>query len=316
MCQITAVIPTFNRGQLVQRAIESALNQTFRASQIVVVDDGSTDDTAEVCRKYSGSIEYVRQPNSGVSKARNHGVRLARHPWTAFLDSDDYWTPTHLEKIRDAIRETSGQACFYFTDLRFSTDAEDRTVWSKIGFSFSAPFFLAEDGTDWMLSQRQPCCLPCSVFNTDTFRLCGGFDPRFRVMEDTELFFRLGINGAVCAVNGVGCVATADAKTENRLTGTIHGHTASYWEHECMLWTRLLSRFPDLNVSNQRILRYCLATAYWRLTRVHLRAGQIGRSVLSVMRTAKAQPAFVLWLMRYGKSHGWERRVFPECRTT
>ena len=314
MCQITAVIPTFNRGQLVQRAIESALNQTFRASQIVVVDDGSTDDTAEVCRKYAGFIEYVRQPNSGVSKARNHGVRLARHPWTAFLDSDDYWTPTHLERTRDAIRETSGRARFYFTDLRSSKDAEGRTVWSKIGFSFSAPFFLAVDATDWMLSQRQPCCIQCSVFNTDAFRLCGGFDPRFRVMEDTELFSRLGINGAVCAVNGVGCVATADDKTENRLTGMVHSHTASYWEHECMLWTRLLSRFPDLDVSDQRALRYSLATAYWRLTRLHLRAGQIGRGVLSVIRSAKAQPAFLLWLMRYGKSHGWETRVFPECR--
>src|SRR5438270_12888106 len=88
MTQFTVVIPTFNRSHLVRRAIDSALQQTLRPEQIIVVDDGSTDDTESACRAYGSAIQYVRQPNAGVSSARNHGIRLARQPWTAFLDSD------------------------------------------------------------------------------------------------------------------------------------------------------------------------------------------------------------------------------------
>src|SRR5947208_1144787 len=116
MCQFTVIIPTYNRSRLVERAIESALAQTLPAARLIGEDDGSTDNTAEVCAKFGSAIEYVRQKNAGVSEARNTGIRLTRTPWTAFLDSDDYWTPAHLEKIAAAIKSTDGKARFYFTD--------------------------------------------------------------------------------------------------------------------------------------------------------------------------------------------------------
>src|SRR4030095_4422896 len=98
MESISVVIPTFNRAGVVKRALESALRQSLPPAQIIVIDDGSTDDTREVLGGYGDTIEYVRQENAGASVARNRGIALARHPWIAFLDSDDYWLPDHLAR--------------------------------------------------------------------------------------------------------------------------------------------------------------------------------------------------------------------------
>jgi Glycosyl transferase family 2 len=313
---IATVIPTFNRSRLVRRAIESAFAQTVRPNQVIIVDDGSTDDTEAVCREYGNTIEYVRQRNQGVAAARNHGIRLVRHSWTAFLDSDDYWAPTHLEKISDAIKETSGEARFYFTDMALPQSARYRTLWEKIRFQFSRPFLLKENATGWMLSQRQPVALPCSVFRTDILRISGGFDVRYRTMEDTELFCRTGIAGPVCAVNTVGGYETDDDLESNRLTRIVHSRSEGCWENECRLWAGLLERFPDLTPDYQRGLNYSLAVAHWRLSRLQWRSLRPARSARNLFRSAHAQPAFLLWLLRHGKSWGWEGSVFPQCRAT
>lgn len=300
--QFTVVIPTFNRSRLVQRAIESALGQTLRASQIIVVDDGSTDDTREVCRKYGNAIEYVRQPNSGVSTARNNGIRRVRQPWTAFLDSDDYWTPTHLERIAAAIDGTSGQARFYFSDMRIPGGTKDNTLWTKIGFQFASPFLLTPDGTAWLLSDREPCSVQTTVFNTETLKLSGGFDPRFRVTEDRELFYRLGIGSAICAVNTVGCVQTDDDNPNNRLGGIVNTYGTSYWEHESLLWTEVLSRFPRLGTSHRQAVLTSVAVTHWRLARLHMRSGRMIRCARSILQSAIAKPAFMLQVLHGGAS--------------
>ena len=89
---ISAVIPTYNRRDMVCEAIDSALTQTYPCHEIIVVDDGSTDGTGELLReKYGDRIRYIRQENAGPSAARNRGIEAATGEWIAFLDSDDLW---------------------------------------------------------------------------------------------------------------------------------------------------------------------------------------------------------------------------------
>lgn len=97
MVAVSVVIPTFNRGHLVREAVDSALAQTYRDAEVLVVDDGSTDNTPEVLEPYRGRIHYIRQENKGVSAARNTGIRQARGSYIAILDSDDQWVPEKLE---------------------------------------------------------------------------------------------------------------------------------------------------------------------------------------------------------------------------
>ena len=94
--RVSVVIPTYNRQDLVTEAIESVLTQTFSDFEIIVVDDGSTDETSSRMKAYEGRVTYHVQKNQGVAAARNAGIRLARGEFVCFLDSDDLWEPSKL----------------------------------------------------------------------------------------------------------------------------------------------------------------------------------------------------------------------------
>jgi glycosyltransferase involved in cell wall biosynthesis len=97
---VSVIVPTFNRAYCIENTIESALSQTYDRLELIVIDDGSSDGTEElILRRYGADprVRYVFQPNGGVSRARNHGIRLARGEFIALLDSDDIWEPWKLE---------------------------------------------------------------------------------------------------------------------------------------------------------------------------------------------------------------------------
>jgi len=102
---VTVVIPSFNYGKFVTEAVESALAQTYRPCEIVVVDDGSTDDTRGHLAPYLARIQYVYQDNQGLHAARNTGIRAARGEFIGLLDSDDLWHPRKLELQIQVFRE-------------------------------------------------------------------------------------------------------------------------------------------------------------------------------------------------------------------
>lgn len=93
---ISVILPTYNRASMVTRALESVLAQTEGDYEIIVIDDGSTDETPQVLKPYEGVARITRQANRGCAAARNEGIRLARGEYLAFLDSDDYWEPNKL----------------------------------------------------------------------------------------------------------------------------------------------------------------------------------------------------------------------------
>jgi glycosyltransferase involved in cell wall biosynthesis len=95
---ITAVIPAYNAETCVARAIESVLGQTLPVGEVIVVDDGSRDGTSEVASRFGRPVRVLQQTNAGPAAARNHGVREAHSEWIAFLDADDAWLPTKLER--------------------------------------------------------------------------------------------------------------------------------------------------------------------------------------------------------------------------
>lgn len=100
---VSVIIPAFNAGEFVREAIESVLAQTFRDFEIVTVDDGSTDQTPRILQSYGSSIRRLSQKNRGPASARNHGILASTGRYIAFLDADDLWIPTKLEKQIEAI---------------------------------------------------------------------------------------------------------------------------------------------------------------------------------------------------------------------
>ena len=98
---IAVVVPAYNAARTLARTLESALNQTHRALEVLVVDDGSSDGTAALAREFSerdSRLRVIVQPNGGVARARNRGIQEARAKYVAPLDADDLWHPTKLAK--------------------------------------------------------------------------------------------------------------------------------------------------------------------------------------------------------------------------
>ena len=98
MASVTVVIPAYNRAHLLERCLDSVLGQTLAADEIIVVDDGSTDNTVSTLKSLHPDIKLIQQDNLGVSAARNTGISAARHDWIALLDSDDVWHENKLER--------------------------------------------------------------------------------------------------------------------------------------------------------------------------------------------------------------------------
>lgn len=98
MSKISIIIPTFNRRDYITTALDSVLKQTHKDYEIIIIDDGSNDDTKDVLKPYQNNIRYFYQGNKGIPTTRNRGIREAGGDYIAFLDSDDYWLPKKLER--------------------------------------------------------------------------------------------------------------------------------------------------------------------------------------------------------------------------
>lgn len=127
MPEVSVIITTFNRSNYLEEALRSVLNQTYSDFEIIIVDDGSTDNTREVVRRFNDSrIKYIFQENKGVGAARNTGVRASKGRFIAFLDADDLWLPEKLELQVQSLK-TNIRAAIVYTDMYFFGAIEPQT---------------------------------------------------------------------------------------------------------------------------------------------------------------------------------------------
>jgi glycosyltransferase involved in cell wall biosynthesis len=183
---VSVVIPTYNAARFLVDAIDSVLAQTYQPLEVLVVDDGSTDDTARVLEPYGGRIRYIRQTNGGPAKARNRGIREAKGELIAFLDADDQWLPEKLSK-QWACHRAHPDAALSHTDLyRVLQPAGERTYRHDGRERFA--------GNCYLEFFRNNGVTPSTVLLT---RACletvGLFDEKIRAAstEDWELWIRI-----------------------------------------------------------------------------------------------------------------------------
>jgi GT2 family glycosyltransferase len=227
MASISIVVPTYNRAALLEATLRSILAQTVPIGEIIVVDDGSTDNTEEVCRRQPGLVRYIRQPNSGLpAVARNRGIDQASGAWIALCDSDDIWHPRKLEVQLAAMQAAGVEWSVTGFDL---IDPDGTRVPSKrLGFEREFAVFKQTGRTPsehfgrWLTKTQVPTRVgPVDVFSGDAFgmlfegNVCltstaliarnllsrsGAFDPAFIRAEDTEFFHRLSAHAPVAIV--------------------------------------------------------------------------------------------------------------------
>jgi glycosyltransferase involved in cell wall biosynthesis len=202
MPTVSIIVPTFNRSKLVINAIESVLCQTYRDYEIIVVDDGSTDNTAEALTPYMDRIRYVYQANLGTSAAKNRGIQLARGKWISILDSDDLWLPTKLEaqlKVVTILGKDFG-ACFTNCDF-FGNTSVIPSAFEQAGLHEELPFGPLEEPLKIILARHPAIYVQSLLVLRSLVEYPNGFDERIVVAEDTDLLFRLAFNTKFCFVN-------------------------------------------------------------------------------------------------------------------
>jgi glycosyltransferase involved in cell wall biosynthesis len=204
---VSAIIPTYNRSRDLRIAVGTALAQTYPASalEIIVVDDGSTDDPVAVVGELGDRVRYLKKPNGGVSSARNHGMAAARGDYLALLDSDDEWLPTHVAEQAEFLDRHPDFGLVITDVARMDEQRRDFEI-------FRRREFIPVDG--WVLPYvlRNPALAPASAMLTRAvYEDVGGFDETLRTAEDLDFHLRIALRWQIGVI-------------EKPLTRAMRGH--------------------------------------------------------------------------------------------
>ena len=187
---VSIIIPAYNAAAFLAEAIESALAQTHPASQVVVVDDGSTDETVAVAGKFGDAVMLLRQPNAGVSTARNYGAAHTSAEWLLFLDADDLLRPDALKKLLSRSHEAT-LGCIYGRSVDFTESASSEARFGKEHGScaMQGAVPLGARVAFW----KAPIATPgAAIIRRSVFENVGRWNPSFNTTADRDLWCRVG----------------------------------------------------------------------------------------------------------------------------
>ncbi len=304
---VSVVIPTFNRQRIIGAAIQSALGQTYPRMEVIVVDDGSTDDTGAVLRSFGEAIRVIRQENAGPSAARNRGVECAAGEIIAFLDSDDAWHPTKVARQVAVLESLSAEVpcCLGSIQLPHAPYGRDSS------------FALASLWPEWEEGLWQN---PTEIFLTrfllfnqavavrkKALEKAGRFDPSLRLLEDYDLALRLSTLGPWGFI-----------RTPLVTYGTSEGNSLSRWGGQepgriPRVLQDVLTHFrANPAVTDPRLVR--LIDRQLRACRRNLLAAELGKSGRPLAAVAGRGVALFNRVIEglFRRSPGWPRmRVVP-----
>ena len=230
--KFSIIIPLYNKAPYIAKAIDSVLAQSFRDYELVIIDDGSKDDSFEVAKKAiegNGCCRLCRQENAGVSMARNNAVAISRGEYLCFLDADDWWAPTFLEEMSKMIDEYP-DAGIYGTSYTIVNETKRKTRVANIGVEkdFAKGYInycRVYAKTLVMPLWTGSVCMPRNVFEE-----FGGFPKGIKLGEDFLLWIRVALKYKVAFLNKPLSFYNQDVDAANRGVGKL------YNPKEHMLW--------------------------------------------------------------------------------
>ncbi len=222
------IIPLYNKAAYIEKAIQSVLTQTYQEFELIVVDDGSKDiapippdrgfkNSPLECMELMGNkARYIRQENQGVSVARNNGVKLAKYPFIAFLDADDWWEPTYLEEMK-ALVEAYPQAGIYGSGYYIIKNSQKRIA--PIGIESNFEMGIINYFQVYSKMLFMPLWTGATVIKKSIFESENGFKPQLKLGEDFDLWVRVAIKFPVAFLNKPLAYYNQDVELENRAIG-------------------------------------------------------------------------------------------------
>ena len=274
---ISVIIPTFNYGRFIAEAIESVLAQTYPILEIIVIDDGSTDDTEEVIKKF-GDVRYIKQENAGVSAARNTGIEISSGNLIAFLDADDTWLPTKIEKEVARLLE-DGQIGLVHCGMR---EFDGRTRETIALHLIGGEGWVAEDMILW---EKPTVVGPggAILVRRDVIEDVGGFDTRLKNAEDWEFCLRVALKYKV------GFVAEPLVNYRNHRVNA----TKNVPEMERSIQIAWAKAFDTDDVSIRRLRRRSYGNLHKVLAGSYLHQGQYSGFARNLVKSLWFKPAYL-----------------------
>jgi glycosyltransferase involved in cell wall biosynthesis len=292
---VAVVVPTYQYGHFVGRAIDSALAQSHPPAEVVVVDDGSTDDTAGVVARYGPPVRLLSQDNRGVAAARNAGIAASASPLLAFLDADDTWEPGKLaaQVARWTAQPDLGLVHCGVSEVDVDGTATGTRLEGAEGRVAEDLLLLTGPG---ILGGGSGPLVPRSVIDR-----VGGFDERLSTSADWELWLR------IAAEHPVGFVA------EPLVRYTIHGgnmhRNLAAMEHDVLLGFEKAFAAHPATLGPRR--QEALANLYMTLAGSHFAAGEVVPACRDVARSVRHRPAKLAYLLELPLRRLHRRRPAP-----
>lgn len=191
---VSAVIPTYNRAGVITESVDSVLGQSYPNLEVIVVDDGSSDDTLSLLARYGEKIRVISQRNAGPAAARNRGIAVARGEFIAFLDSDDLWLPTKIEKQVRLLQEASESVPCCLCNIRMCWNDHERTSFDISCLNPTYPEGLWLNPAE-VLATRFVLFNQGIIIRRKVLEKIGAFDQSLWFLEDHELSLRLSLQG-------------------------------------------------------------------------------------------------------------------------
>lgn len=273
--RVSIIIPAFDSGKYIRDAIDSALMQGYRDTEIIVVDDGSTDDTIDVVKSYGDRVRLFTQQNEGPGAARNKGVAEARGEYIAFLDSDDYWLPGKLTpQVRYLDQHPEIGLVFHGWWHLEADSPEEQAIRSKL------PDLARECDEDAMPSVHVDWLYNDLLFDTvvwttsvmmrrELFHQMGGFDPELRKGQDLDLWLKVSRQTAIAKLDANFAVYRARSASVTTTPRAINYH-ARILQRALDKWGR---EGPDGKVSAQKDIDKLLANSWFAFAYAHITYG-------------------------------------------
>lgn len=300
---VSVIIPAYNRADTIGPVIESVIRQTQPVSEIIVIDDGSTDGTGDVIRRtfdehrpWPGRLVHLEKPNGGKSSALNQALPEAGSQWIAFNDSDDLWLPDKLEKqFRALARFPHCKVCF--TDTLFGYRGTTTTLaiagikpQDGVGVMKDMPLLLARRSSGIMMQTL--------VVHSGVMREFGTFDTRLTVSQDTDLLFRLSLLAEFCYVNEPLVLLDREEARTDKLTRRHPTSNPARLEEDAVMHAKWKALAPAGDSTLTRALHDRHLSMLSALSNSHLLAGDHTASA-RCMKTACVEGRSPKWFMKW-----------------
>ena len=281
MPKISVIIPTYNRSRLIRRCIDSVLHQTFQDFEIIVVDDGSTDNTKEILSAYGNSIRYFFQHNWGPSRARNAGIDQARGDYITFLDSDDFFQKTNLGKKILSLEDKPSMGWTYSDCQYIDENGEYINRGSQrhkyANRKVSGKIF------EELLYKRNFIATDTVMIKKSVLEDVGRFDEKICSLEDYDLWLRVSAKYPVHLINEVLVYVTERPNSlSNDFSKWVHGNA--------LIIDKIKNILPNDFIIDNKKLNKMYADKYLFFAQGFIQKGQLKDALNAYRQSLKHFP--------------------------